>query len=43
MSYDFSQTLNELDAGIFSAKLSAAVHQTALAVIEQDKQIGCAL
>ena len=36
--YDFTQTLNDLDAGIFAAKVSAAVQQVALGVVEHGRE-----
>lgn len=36
--YDFTETLNDLDAGIFSQKLGAAIQKVALGVVETDKE-----
>lgn len=37
-TYDFSITLGELDAGIFLTKLSAAMRDTALGVVENHRK-----
>lgn len=36
--YDFTETLADLDAGVFSQKVSGAVQKVALGVVENDKE-----
>lgn len=37
-TYDFTETLKDLDAGVFSQQVSSAMQEVALGVVENDKK-----